>query len=361
MIQHLKEHRYHCDLRPGDRLFYFTTCGWMMWNWLISGLASGATIVLYDGSPGFPNIGHLWKILEKWKITHFGTSPKFLDIVRKADYLPNHKYSFDALRVILSTGSPLSEELYKWVYQNVKKDVQLASIAGGTDIVSCFVLGCPNLPVYTGEIQAKGLGMDVHAYDEQGNSATGIKGELVCTTPFPSMPIRFWNDKDGEKYRKAYFDKIPGVWIHGDYIEITPRGSAIIYGRSDTTLNPGGVRIGTAEIYKPVEKLQEILDSIVIGKKTGEDIKIILFVVLKAGLKLDDNLREKIKAIIRQDATPRHVPKAIYQVSEIPSTINGKKVEKAVTQIFHGDKVVNTSVLLNPHALKEFEELFKSH
>ncbi len=357
LIQHVKEHCYHCDLRLGDRLFYFTTCGWMMWNWLISGLASGATIVLYDGSPGFPDIGHLWEILEKLKITHFGTSPKFLDIVRKADYLPKNQYLFNALRVILSTGSPLSVELYKWVYQNVKEDVQLASISGGTDIVSCFVLGCPNLPVYAGEIQAKGLGMDVQAYDEQGNSVVGKKGELVCKTPFPSMPIYFWNDKDGDKYRDAYFNKIPGVWVHGDFIEITPRGGAIIYGRSDTTLNPGGVRIGTAEIYRPVEKLPEILDSIVIGKKSGEDIKVILFVVLKEDLKLDDNLREKIKAIIRQDATPRHVPKAIYQVSEIPSTINGKKVEKAVTQIFQGEKVVNTSVLLNPHALKDFEKL----
>ncbi len=357
LIQHLKEHRYHCDLRPGDRLFYFTTCGWMMWNWLISGLASGATIVLYDGSPGFPDNGHLWKILEKWKITHFGTSPKFLDVIRKANYLPNHKYTFDALRVVLSTGSPLSVELFKWVYNNVKTDIQLASIAGGTDIVSCFVLGCPNLPVYAGEIQAKGLGMDVHAYDKQGNSVVGKKGELVCTTPFPSMPIYFWNDKDGEKYRKAYFDKIPGVWVHGDFIEITIRGGAVIYGRSDTTLNPGGVRIGTAEIYRPVEKLPEILDSIVIGKKTGDDIKIILFVVLIEDMKLNDNLRERIKTIIRHDATPRHVPKEIYQVSEIPRTINGKKVEKAVTQIFHGEKAVNSSVLLNPHALKDFEKL----
>ncbi len=357
LIQHLKEQRYHCDLRPGDRLFYFTTCGWMMWNWLISGLASGATIVLYDGSPGFPNIGHLWEILEKWGITHFGTSPKFLDIVRKADYLPKNQYSFDTLRVILSTGAPLSVELYKWVYQNVKVDVQLASISGGTDIVSCFVLGCPNLPVYAGEIQAKGLGMDVHAYDERENSVVGKKGELVCTTPFPSMPIYFWNDKSGVKYRKAYFDKIPGVWVHGDFIEITPGGGAIIYGRSDTTLNPGGVRIGTAEIYRPVEKLPEILDSIVIGRKSGEDIKIILFVVLKEDRKLDNNLREKIKAIIRHDATPRHVPKAIYQVSEIPRTINGKKVEKAVNKIFEKEKVVNRSVLINPHALKDFEKL----
>jgi acetoacetyl-CoA synthetase len=313
--------------------------------------------VLYDGSPGFPDIDHLWKIIEKQKITHFGTSPKFLDIVKKEDYIPKHKYSFDDLRLILSTGSPLSVELFKWVYKNVKADVQLASIAGGTDIVSCFVLGCPNLPVYAGEIQAKGLGMDVHAYDEQGNSVVSKKGELVCKTPFPSMPIRFWNDKDGEKYRKAYFDKIPGVWVHGDFIEITPGGGAIIYGRSDTTLNPGGVRIGTAEIYRPVEKLPEILDSIVIGKKAGNDIKIILFVVLKEDLKLDDNLRERIKAIIRQDATPRHVPNDIYQVSEIPRTINGKKVEKAVTQIFHGEKVLNASVLINPYALKDFEEL----
>ena len=357
LIQHLKEHRYHCDLRPGDRLFYFTTCGWMMWNWLISGLASGATIVLYDGSPGFPDIGHLWKILDKWKITHFGTSPKFLDTVKKADYYPKDNYSLDALRVILSTGSPLSVELFKWAYQNIKADVQLSSISGGTDIVSCFVLGCPNLPVYAGEVQAKGLGMDVHAFDEQGNSVVSNKGELVCKTPFPSMPIYFWNDKDGEKYRKAYFDKIPGIWVHGDYIEITSTGGAIIYGRSDTTLNPGGVRIGTAEIYRPVEQLPEVLDSIVIGKQSKEDIKVILFVVLNTGLILDDNLRDRIKAIIRKDATPRHVPATIFQVSEIPLTINGKKVEKAVTQIFQGEKVLNITALLNPHSLKDFEKL----
>ena len=357
LIQHLKEHRYHCDLRPGDRLFYFTTCGWMMWNWLISGLASGATIVLYDGSPGFPDIGHLWKILDKWKITHFGTSPKFIDTVKKADYYPKDNYSLDALRVILSTGSPLSVELFKWAYQNIKADVQLSSISGGTDIVSCFVLGCPNLPVYAGEVQAKGLGMDVHAFDEQGNSVVSNKGELVCKTPFPSMPIYFWNDKDGEKYRKAYFDKIPGIWVHGDYIEITSTGGAIIYGRSDTTLNPGGVRIGTAEIYRPVEQLPEVLDSIVIGKQSKEDIKVILFVVLNTGLILDDNLRDRIKAIIRKDATPRHVPATIFQVSEIPLTINGKKVEKAVTQIFQGEKVLNITALLNPHSLKDFEKL----
>ncbi len=357
LIQHLKEHRYHCDLRPGDRLFYFTTCGWMMWNWLISGLASGATIVLYDGSPGFPDIGHLWKILDKWKITHFGTSPKFIDTVKKADYYPKDNYSLDALRVILSTGSPLSVELFKWAYQNIKADVQLSSISGGTDIVSCFVLGCPNLPVYAGEVQAKGLGMDVHAFDEQGNSVVSNKGELVCKTPFPSMPIYFWNDKDGEKYRKAYFDKIPGIWVHGDYIEITSTGGAIIYGRSDTTLNPGGVRIGTAEIYRPVEQLPEVLDSIVIGKQSKEDIKVILFVVLNTGLILDDNLRDRIKAIIRKDATHRHVPATIFQVSEIPLTISGKKVEKAVTQIFQGEKVLNITALLNPHSLKDFEKL----
>jgi len=359
LIQHLKEHRYHCDLRPGDRLFYFTTCGWMMWNWLISGLASGAAIVLYDGSPGFPDIGHLWEVLEEWKITHFGTSPKFLDAVKKANYLPKDEHTFDALRVIMSTGSPLSAELFKWVYQNIKADIQLASISGGTDIVSCFVLGCPNLPVYAGEIQAKGLGMDVHAFDEQGNSIVGKKGELVCTTPFPSMPVCFWNDKDGEKYRKAYFNEFQGVWAHGDFIEITPGGGVIIYGRSDTTLNPGGVRIGTAEIYRPVEKLPEVLDSIVIGKKSGEDMEVILFVVLKEDLKLDDNLRSKIKATIRRDATPRHVPTAIYQVSEIPHTISGKKVEKAVTQVFHGERVLNTSVLSNPNALKDFEKLIE--
>ena len=354
LLKHLCEHRFHCDLKKRDRLFYFTTCGWMMWNWLISGLASGATIILYDGSPSYPDMGHLWRHVDDLQITHFGTSPKFLGVVQKSQYRPQDLHSLQSLKTIMSTGSPLSEELFQWVYQNVKTDLQLASIAGGTDLIGCFVLGNPNLPVYEGEIQCKALGMDVHAYNEQGKTIVGEKGELVCTTPFPSMPIYFWNDPHGEKYHNAYFASYPGVWTHGDFIEITARGGAIIHGRSDTTLNPGGVRIGTAEIYRQVEAMPEVLDSIVVGQKCENDVRIVLFVVLQSDLILDADLREKIKITIRQGTTFRHVPALIHQVADVPRTISGKKVEKVVRQVLEGEAILNKSALENPHSLDAF-------
>lgn len=355
LIQHLKEHRYHCDLKPGDKLFFFTTCGWMMWNWLVSGLASGATVVLYDGSPAFPDVARLWDLVQREGVTHFGTSPKFLTSVLKADYSPKAHHDFEALRVVMSTGAPLSGELFDWVYNQVKADVQLASISGGTDIISCFVLGNPNLPVYRGEIQCKGLGMDVYAYDEQGQPVQGTKGDLVCATPFPSMPIQFWNDPDQAKYRAAYFDQFPGKWTHGDYIEFTERGGAIIHGRSDTTLNPGGIRIGTAEIYRLVEGMEEVVDSVVVGRPLDDDVQVELYVVLRQGQELDEALSKKIQATIRQGATPRHVPHVVRAVPEIPRTISGKKVEKAVLQVLIGQAVPNTSALLNPLALEAFK------
>ncbi len=357
LLQHLKEHRYHCDLKPGDTLFFFTTCGWMMWNWLVSGLASGASIVLYDGSPTFPEISHLWNALERFQVTHFGTSPKFLSVIKKAGYVPQAQHNLERLRVMLSTGAPLSEELFEWVYGDVKADLQLASISGGTDIISCFVLGNPNLPVCAGEIQCRGLGMNVEAWDESGKSLIGEKGELVCATPFPSMPIYFWNDPDSVKYRNAYFNSFEGVWAHGDFIEITERGTTIIYGRSDTTLNPGGVRIGTAEIYRQVESLPEVLDSIVVGQPWEDDVRVVLFVVLVPELDLTEDLKKIIKATIRKGASPRHVPAVIQQVPEIPRTISGKKVEKAVLQTLTGQTVENTSALANPNALQAFAKL----
>ncbi len=357
LIQHLKEHRYHCDLKKGDRICYFTTCGWMMWNWLISSLGSGATIILYEGSPSYPDISQLWNVLERLQITHFGTSPKFLSAVKKAEYVPQEHHQFPSLRVMMSTGAPLSIELFQWVYEHVKSDLHLASISGGTDLISCFALSNPNLPVRAGELQCKGLGMDVHAYSPAGESLVEEKGELVCRTPFPSMPIYFWNDPDGEKYHKAYFDVYPNVWAHGDFIELTDNGGAVIHGRSDTVLNPGGVRIGTAEIYRQVEEMSEIVDSIVIGQNWEDDVRIILFVVLQEKLTLDAALSDQIKKTIRAGTTPRHVPALIYQVPEIPHTISGKKVEKAVRQIMDGEAVLNVSALANPDALQAFTEI----
>ncbi|MBF0287793.1 MAG: acetoacetate--CoA ligase [SAR324 cluster bacterium] len=354
LIQHLKEHRYHCDLKKGDRICYFTTCGWMMWNWLVSSLASGATVVLYEGSPSYPDISQLWNVMERFRITHFGTSPKFLSAVKKAGYVPKDHHPLSSLRVMMSTGAPLSDELFYWVYEHVKFDLHLASISGGTDLISCFALGNPNLAVHAGELQCKGLGMDVHAYSPAGESLIGEKGELVCRTPFPSMPIYFWNDPDGEKYRKAYFDEYPDVWAHGDFIELTESGGAVIYGRSDTVLNPGGVRIGTAEIYRQVEGMPEVVDSIVIGQNWEGDVRIILFVVLPETLTLDDALCDQIKKTIRVGTTPRHVPELIFQVPEIPHTISGKKVEKAVRQIMDGEEILNVSALANPEALHAF-------
>jgi acetoacetyl-CoA synthetase len=354
LLQHYKEHVLHTDLKREDVITYYTTCGWMMWNWLVSSLQVGATLFLYDGNPVYPNPEILWKKIEENKITMFGTSPKYLSIFQKNEFIPKEKYNLSSLSAILSTGSPLPEEIFNWVYKNVKSDLQLSSISGGTDIISCFMLGNPILPVYSGEIQCKGLGMKVEAFNENGESVVGEKGELVCTEPFPSMPVYFWDDETGEKYRKAYFDKYVGIWTHGDYIKITENGGIIVYGRSDATLNPGGVRIGTAEIYRIVEEMDEISDSVVVGRKFNGDEKIVLFVVLKENIKLNQQLIEKIKSELRLKATPRHVPAEIFEVREIPRTISGKKVEIAVSKILNGESVENKDALTDPHSLDQF-------
>lgn len=354
LLQHYKEHVLHTDLRREDVITYFTTCGWMMWNWLVSALQVGATVYLYDGSPAYPNIHSLWKVIEREKITVLGTSPKFLSSCQNAGLEPGKEHDLSTLRAILSTGAPLSVDNFEWVYRSVKADLQLSSISGGTDIISCFMLGNPNLPVYPGEIQSRGLGMKVETYDDDGKSVVDQVGELVCTAPFVSMPVRFWNDPDHKKYRSAYFETYQGVWRHGDYIKITPRGGVIVYGRSDATLNPGGVRIGTAEIYGPVEILEEVEDSLVIEQKIGNMGRIVLFVVLTKGNKLTDALKEKIKTAVRSQQTPRHVPSVIVQIEEVPRTINGKKVELAVTQVVHGQAVPNREALINPEALDQF-------
>ena len=357
LLQHFKELVLHTNLRREDVITYYTTCGWMMWNWLVSSLSVGASIFLYDGSPVFPNRNSLWKKIEEEKISIFGTSPKFLTMIQKSGLIPKESFDLSSLKIILSTGSPLSVENFKWVYENVKNDLQLSSISGGTDIVSCFMLGNPNLPVYAGEIQSKGLGMKVEAFNEKGESVIEQKGELVCTKPFPSMPVYFWNDPERSRYRAAYFDHYPDVWRHGDYIKITENGGIIVYGRSDATLNPGGVRIGTAEIYRVVEAMEEITDSLVIGQNWRNDVRIILFVVLKQNHVLNDKLIDKIKDTIRKNATPRHVPARIVQVSDIPRTISGKKVELAVTRIIHNEKVENRDALANPDSLDEFRKV----
>ena len=356
LLKHLTEHRYHADVQPGDRLFYFTTCGWMMWNWLASGLASGATLILYDGAPGFPDMGRMWRLIDDQRITHFGTSPKFLGAVNKAGYSPKANHQLDSLRAILSTGSPLPADLFSWVYEEVAS-VALMSVAGGTDIVGCFMGGNPNLPVYSEELQCKSLGMDILAYNPEGKSVVCEKGELVCVTPFPSTPICFWNDKSGEKYHQAYFEKFPGVWTHGDFIEITERGGVIVFGRSDTVLNPAGVRIGTSEIYRPVEEMPEIMDSLVVAQPWENDVRIVLFVVLREGLQLDAELVAKIKAAVRRDNTPRHVPSLILAIPEVPRTISGKKVEKAALQTIKNEIVENTAALANPESLDYFSKL----
>jgi acetoacetyl-CoA synthetase len=359
LLQHFKEHVLHTDLKREDIITYYTTCGWMMWNWLASSLQVGATIFLYDGNPVYPDNEILWKKIERHKITVFGTSPKYLSIFSKNNFTPKDKYDLESLKAILSTGSPLPEETFEWVYQNVKSDLQLSSISGGTDIISCFMLGNPRLPVYSGEIQCKGLGMKVEAFNDKGKPVAGEKGELVCTEPFPSMPVYFWDDENGEKYRKAYFEKYPGIWTHGDYIEITDNGGIKVYGRSDATLNPGGVRIGTAEIYRIVEEMEEIHDSLAVGKKLNGDEKVILFVSLHEGIELDHRLVEKIKSELRTRATPRHVPSEIFEVTEIPRTISGKKVEIAVSKILNGEEIDNKDALANPHALDQFYEFRK--
>ncbi|HRP35716.1 MAG TPA: acetoacetate--CoA ligase [Gammaproteobacteria bacterium] len=354
LLQHLKEHRLHTDIGPGDVVFYFTTCGWMMWNWLVSGLATGATLVLYDGNPFHPGPGALWDMAEAEGISVFGTSAKYLAAVEKAGYAPGEHHRLDKLRAVLSTGSPLMPASFDFVYRSIKQDVQLASISGGTDIVSCFALGCPILPVHRGELQCRGLGMAVEIFDDAGRAQTDEPGELVCTRPFPSMPVGFWNDPDGAKYRAAYFERFAGVWHHGDWARLTPHGGLIIYGRSDAVLNPGGVRIGTAEIYRQVEKLDEIVEALAIGQDWGDDQRIVLFVRLRDGVALDEAVQAKIRKTIRDNTTPRHVPAKILEVRDIPRTLSGKIVELAVRNVVHGRPVKNTDALANPAALEEF-------
>ncbi len=357
LLQHCKEHQLHCDIKPGDRAFYFTTCSWMMWNWLVTALASEATLMLYDGSPFYPDGNVLFDYAQDEKFTLFGTSAKYIDALKKTGLTPHKTHKLDSIRLITSTGSPLLPDSYDFVYAEIKPDVSLASISGGTDIISCFVLGSPYSSVYRGEIQARGLGMAVEVYNEEGKPVIGEKGELVCVKPFPSQPISFWNDKDDKKYLSAYFDRFENIWSHGDYAEITERGSMIIYGRSDAVLNPGGVRIGTAEIYRQVEKLDEVLESIAIGQDIGGDVRVVLFVVLREGLELTDDLRDRIKQQIRTGASPRHVPAVTVQVPEIPRTTSGKIVELAVRDIVHGREVKNQNALANPDALRYFAGL----
>jgi acetoacetyl-CoA synthetase len=356
LIQHLKEHQLHCDIRPGDRVFYFTTCGWMMWNWLVTALASEATLLLYDGSPFYPDGNTLFDFADETGMTLFGTSARFLDAVSKAGLAPQATHRLDTVRTITSTGSPLAPESFDFVYREIKHDVHLASISGGTDIVSCFVLGVPIAPVWKGEIQARGLGMSVEVLDERGRPApVNQKGELVCTRPFPSMPLGFWNDPEGVKYHAAYFERYPGVWRHGDYAAITEHNGVVIYGRSDAVLNPGGVRIGTAEIYRQVEQIDEVLESLVIGQRWENDERIVLFVRLVDGVTLTPELEERIRRRIRENASPRHVPARIVQVSEIPRTKSGKVVELAVREIVHGREIQNKDALANPESLEQFK------
>lgn len=357
LLQHFKELALHTDLKRHDIITYFTTCGWMMWNWMVSSLFTGATIFLYDGSPAFPDIKTLWRKIEEEKITIFGTSPKYLTICEKNGIKPAQDFDLSSLRTILSTGSPLSEDNFEYVYRDVKSDLLLSSISGGTDIISCFMLGSPVLPVYSGEIQCRGLGMKVEAFDEKGNSVLGKKGELVCTKPFPSMPVYFWDDADNKKYKNAYFEEYAGVWRHGDYIEITDNGGIIVYGRSDATLNPGGVRIGTAEIYRIVESISFVTDSLVVGQNWNKDVRIILFVVLKEGKILSNEMADLIKKEIKTGASPRHVPSIIIQVNDIPRTISGKKVEIAVAKILNGEHVDNKDALANPESLDQFYKI----
>ena len=354
LLQHLKEHQLHCDVQPGDRVFYFTTCGWMMWNWLVTALASDATLLLYDGSPFHPDGNVLFSFADAEKMTLFGTSAKFIDAVAKADLKPRETHSLASLRTMTSTGSPLAPESFDFVYRDIKRDIHLASISGGTDIVSCFVGGNPNGPVWRGEIQAKALGMAVEVFDDAGKPVVGEKGELVCTRSFPSMPVGFWNDPDGRRYRAAYFEHYPGVWRHGDWVEETSHGGFIIHGRSDATLNPGGVRIGTAEIYRQVEQLDEVLESLVIGQQWQGDERIVLFVRLRPGRALDADLEARIRSAIRRNASPRHVPARILAVDDIPRTKSGKIVELAVRAVVHGEPVRNLEALANPDALAYF-------
>ena len=357
LLHQAKELALHTNVKRDDRIFYFTTCGWMMWNWLTCSLALGAAIVLYDGSPFFPFRGALFKLTEEEKITIFGTSAKYLSALNQEQLRPGEVYDLSSLNAILSTGSPLHVDEFEYVYQHIKKDLCLSSISGGTDINGCFAAGNPMGPVYPGELQCRTLAMQVQAFDENGNPVINQKGELVCTAPFPSMPIYFWNDPDGQKYHKAYFDVYPNVWRHGDFIKITEHHGLIIYGRSDATLNPGGVRIGTAEIYRQVENIDEIEDSLVIGQNWRDDVRIILFVKLKEHAELDRTLINKIKKTIKANATPRHVPAKIIAIDDIPYTINMKKVELAVKNIIHHEPVLNRDALKNPQSLQLYQNL----
>ena len=358
LLQHIKEHQLQSDVHRDDRLFYFTTCGWMMWNWLVSALASGATLLLYDGSPFVGRGNILFDYADAEDMTHFGTSAKFIDAIAKIELKPRQTHKLEHVRAVFSTGSPLVAEGFDYVYASIKQNIQLASVSGGTDIISCFVIGNPNGPVHRGEIQCAGLGMAVDVFDDDRRPVRGEKGELVCTRSFPVMPIGFWQDTDGAKYHAAYFDRFDNIWCHGDFAEITAHGGFIIYGRSDATLNPGGVRIGTAEIYRQVEKLHEVVESIVVGQDwppgNRGDVRVVLFVKLREGLALDDALEKRIKAVIKDNTTPRHVPAKILQVADIPRTKSGKIVELAVRNVVHGEPVKNVEALANPEALEYF-------
>ncbi len=357
LLQIVKEHVLHCDTGPGDRLFYFTTCGWMMWNWLVTGLATGATLLLFDGSPFYNDGRVLWQMAEREKLTVFGTSAKYISALQKAGVRPRDEFELPDLRAVLSTGSPLAPESFDFVYDAIGSDLQLSSIAGGTDIISCFVLGNPTLPVRRGEIQCRGLGMAVAFFDDAGNALLEERGELVCTRPFPSAPVGFWNDPGNDRYRSAYFEKYPGIWAHGDFAELRRTGGVVIHGRSDAVLNPGGVRIGTAEIYRQVEKLDEVVESIAVGQDWDDDVRVVLFVILRPGVELDDALRDRIRRVIRENTTPRHVPAKIVAVPEIPRTKSGKIVEIAVRSVVHGEEVKNTEALANPEALQHFRDI----
>jgi len=357
LLQHNKELQIHSDVRENDKVFYFTTCGWMMWNWLVGSLSSGATILLFDGFPMYKKDDLLFQFASEEKVTLFGISAKYIDTIKNNGVVPKKNYDFSKLRTICSTGSPLSKDGFKYVYDNIKEDVHLSSISGGTDIVSCFVLGNLFQSVNIGEIQNRGLGMDVDIFNENGLSVKNNKGELVCKKPFPSMPIKFWNDQENKKYKNAYFNKYKNIWHHGDYAKITENGGFVIYGRSDTTLNPGGVRLGTAEIYSAVEKLKEIEESIVVGQSWGNDIRIILFVVLNKKYTLTNEIKSKIKKEIKANASPRHVPSKIIEVLEIPKTKNGKLVELAVKQTIEGEEIKNLEALANPNSLMQFKNI----
>ena len=357
LLQHLKEHQLHCEIRPGDNVFYFTTCGWMMWNWLVSSLSSKASIVLFDGFPMYKKNDLLLKMAEKENVTLFGISAKYIDSIRKLNLYPKLKYRLKKLKTICSTGSPLSEDSFNYIYKKIKKNIHLASISGGTDIVSCFILGNIYSPVISGQIQNNGLGMDVDVFDENGKSIKNKKGELVCKSAFPSMPKKFWNDRKNIKYKKAYFNKFKNTWHHGDYAERKNSNGYIIYGRSDATLNPGGVRLGTSEIYSVVEKFKEIKESIVVGQSWDNDIRIVLFIVLNKNYKLEQSLIQKIKKRIRIEASPRHIPSKIIKVSDIPRTKNGKIVELAVKNIIEGNKIKNIQALANSEVLQEYKNL----